>query len=825
MSSPPAVPAPSAQNLAKSQSQRSHTQARPATGTNPSTPAPAATPGQHGTPSSNAFFLSPSTSRVGNIAGKTPMAGKTIVGKGPAGKGPWTQHATPAGAQFGSSPAAVNMMATPSLSGGGAGGVGGTTFDSPNHAALAAVGMEPTSSANAMGLSMSSLGLSSLGVHGTGGSMLPGMSQGMLGASSMGTGAQKLDDAERRRRLESVLLMLSERTGRISQEGLERLARRMGLEMYDEYRDGGRSLTLAGKSMFAVDVLFRPPSSPTVDQTTFSFHEVNEETIADFSPAAGILREDLSPPIGISAINAKLDSFARNLEKISKYERLSVDAGGVNCFEAISGVYRSLKRLHEHEIKMAQTLEGTKGVSASNTEAACKRSGWPKMNVRRTVGLSVEYWRDRHCISSSDDQSEHVPTVTATQDELMTDVSPRPETAPGNAEDDDACYTIHVDIQPCPSSLYPTIRTSNLWISESVVKAPLNPLDSSVEKTDISQPQGFDWQDPSTNVLTQPPEARFMAQLDPPVTVRLAVASEMFASVGAELDASQEQLHQTTFEASLLADLPQMSQRKVPSSMSQPIVSSIPVAAFDGHGEEKEEQWQCRLYFPRPELAKTVEGIPFSHPRQVVAMLPVLRQHALFSRLVRSTTKANEEPIQNADGGFTLENVDDVAYMNGAQSADDINFSAGTDQNIRNELDALFEDTPSNVSENLFSPDEEQSIHFPKHPFLEESSIPRIVDTTVTLSPQPHLSVITTTSLGLLIMQVTVALNAEISVTATSETVDALLSDIEDEADRAEKRQRFEQGLKQALEVSDDIPTWTEWIRGKVAHLASNVKI
>ena len=177
------------------------------------------------------------------------------MGKGLASKGPPAHHPSPAGAQHASPSAAAlggaSMVATPSL----AGTIGGTTFNSPSHAALAAVGMEPSASSNAMGLSMSGLGLNSLPSN-LGMNMMAGLSGGILGASSMGLGVgpTKLDDAERRHRLETVLNVLGSRTGRISQEGLERLARRMGLEMFSEMREGGRSVVIAGTSMFAVDV-------------------------------------------------------------------------------------------------------------------------------------------------------------------------------------------------------------------------------------------------------------------------------------------------------------------------------------------------------------------------------------------------------------------------------------------------------------------------------------------------------------------------------------------------------------------------------------------
>ena len=257
MSSPAAAPTPASQthSFQPNQSQKSIPQARPATATNPSTPGPTGigTPGQHATPSSavgaHAPFLSPSVSRVAGVAGKTP-AGKSVPGKGLGGKG--------LGAGSASSPnAATNMAATPSQTGMQA----ATSYDSPA-AALAAVGMEPTSSsAGAMHTSLSGLGLNGLGMTGNLSTMgmLNSLSHGMMGASSMGLAGPKLDDAERRRRLESVLHTVGHGAGRISQEGVQRLARRMGLEMYDEMREGDeggmeRSLMVAGKSTFAVDV-------------------------------------------------------------------------------------------------------------------------------------------------------------------------------------------------------------------------------------------------------------------------------------------------------------------------------------------------------------------------------------------------------------------------------------------------------------------------------------------------------------------------------------------------------------------------------------------
>lgn len=86
-----------------------------------------------------------------------------------------------------------------------------------------------------------------------------GSTDGNLRMSGLGlsmgvsTGSHsKLDDAERRRRLEAVLATLGRRPGPISQAGVERLARRGGLELYQE--PGEKKLMTLGGGNYAVDV-------------------------------------------------------------------------------------------------------------------------------------------------------------------------------------------------------------------------------------------------------------------------------------------------------------------------------------------------------------------------------------------------------------------------------------------------------------------------------------------------------------------------------------------------------------------------------------------
>ena len=74
---------------------------------------------------------------------------------------------------------------------------------------------------------------------------------------SVTSGNVRGDDDERRRRIESILAMLKTRPGRVSEEGVERLAKRTGLEYLWEGQVGGpRMLSIAGTGVL-IDVCTR----------------------------------------------------------------------------------------------------------------------------------------------------------------------------------------------------------------------------------------------------------------------------------------------------------------------------------------------------------------------------------------------------------------------------------------------------------------------------------------------------------------------------------------------------------------------------------------
>lgn len=161
-------------------------------------------------------------------AGKSPGAGPATTPAQPAAAAAATAALNhPTGRLTGSSPAAAMLG-----------------FDSP-----AALGMGLGGALDGgVGMSISMSGMSGLGLG-------AGMGMGM----GMGIGG-RVDDEERRRRLEAVVAVLARRPGRVGREGVERLARKHGFEYQEDTKDvradvkkGRKLLTIAGQTVL-IDV-------------------------------------------------------------------------------------------------------------------------------------------------------------------------------------------------------------------------------------------------------------------------------------------------------------------------------------------------------------------------------------------------------------------------------------------------------------------------------------------------------------------------------------------------------------------------------------------
>src|SRR5689334_8181859 len=132
---------------------------------------------------------------------------------------------------------------------------------------------------------------------------------------------------------------------------MERLAKRVGLECLWETQMGSssgtpmRTLVIAG-SLLALEIDF---ANNIVKKVALSFPESPEIVTRHTGEGGNILVRDLQFGEGEGALTKRLDRFAGNLEKLANADKLSVE--GLNCHEAIAGIYESLEKLHLWEVE------------------------------------------------------------------------------------------------------------------------------------------------------------------------------------------------------------------------------------------------------------------------------------------------------------------------------------------------------------------------------------------------------------------------------------------------------------------------------------------
>ncbi|THX90156.1 hypothetical protein D6D05_00741 [Aureobasidium pullulans] len=477
------------------------------------------------------------------------------------------------------------------------------------------------------------------------------------------------EDDERRMKLDTVLGKLlgrqdKRRFGRVSEEGVRRVGRWAGLDVEVEAKrearkfEGNRPVAVAGKNNVLIDFQFKDNLPTHID---LSFSSQDQAVTAHQPAAARVLLEDLTPPPGVSAINTKLDRFAANLETLARLDKLSV-YDQLNCFEAITGVYESLKKLYEHEKQAALTIVQSK---RGNTElraerhVLCKRSGRPHMHTRRKIGLSLDYWMEKSNI--------YLSPSNATKDESAMDLDSKPSTTPTN-DADEPVFALDITAEASSPDMYPSIRVSSSWIADRILKS----AEETTDPTDLlSGNQSIDWQDPPPTYLSDNnqnagdamaidsnpnsgaqklPAVRFVARLNPPLTMPWTAANAILQSVGAANLMSDLPDIQLTYEGSLLqkpSEIPILNKPMIQSSGPAASETTDVLTPDGGRVQHKNA-----LYVPKQDFGYVLSSIPFAHPRQVIALLPVLRQWACLGSLLRTiflpssttATPSNDEP-------------------------------------------------------------------------------------------------------------------------------------------------------------------------------------
>ncbi|KAI1113958.1 mediator of RNA polymerase II transcription subunit 1-domain-containing protein [Nemania sp. NC0429] len=439
--------------------------------------------------------------------------------------------------------------------------------------------------------------------------------------------ANRSDEDDRRKRMDAVIAALwAFDTGRVSNDGLERLAVHLGLECLWENAGTGtendKILVIAGRTMF-VEIHIK---NHVVYHASLGFNEPPPMLDKHVEKASAILFKDLALGRGESQLTKKLSKFRANLERLAMLDRLSVTPG-LNCHEAVAGIWESLQKLHRWDVERLREDPALRDKSEENLRvmALYSRHGCPLMHTRGHIGLTLDYWKQYH----------KYPTTTV-------------EGGKGNT------WGILIDCAPTNNMnmVYTPVRVSDKWIGPSIVKT--NPTDEEVMS---ATGPILDWLEPPNTLLPpaeeikpeaglepaalsapKPVDAVFMATFDPPVVVTHGVAMEIY-----RISAFNAPLSGSTFD-NLLFPVDEGANY----DPSEPRVMSFTqtVAVFiDIHRGQKKPDLKFHkntLLVDKPVYGQVMTHVPISHPKDLIMMLPMLRQYAFLSLLLSNSFKPRE---------------------------------------------------------------------------------------------------------------------------------------------------------------------------------------
>ncbi|KAJ4396059.1 hypothetical protein N0V93_000276 [Gnomoniopsis smithogilvyi] len=589
----------------------------------------------------------------------TPQANKLAASQ--QGKTPQYAAATPGGSA--STPAYSNLHAAFSPSGprsspqhvkkspatAGAGGimmsVGNSSSGQPGGGVSAPMNFDSPSAAafNSM-----------LGVGGFDAS-LDNMGMGMGGMALPRPNGEE----ERQKRLDEILHILGRKKGVVSEEGLERLVKRIGLDVLWEDRNNLKILAIAGTT-FTLDIGMKDHKVQTVAlQYAFSGDEVNKYK----KEAEAILLENLKLKPEQIPWTKQLDDFANNLEPLAALDKLSIidDKGSpvLVAYDAIAGIFESLQKVHEWDVKKLREdpAYSEKPEQYIRTIAMCEQNGRPWVHEKGVLGVGLEYWRD---------QRYHIPS--AARAEAWYKAGKHWSIMVSCARRDPMVYTS-------------AVRISDKWIGDEVEMAATEGL-----------PQMLNWQEPPEVMmpekpgdellsLTGPrtPEVMFMAVVNPPVTLPVTVWEQIHHYTQAPV---AHPAFMQTFDYLIFP-----AEENYNPTEPRMLQMDKSVRAKNKDGVFKEVLHENRLFIHKPAYGQTLTELPFSHPSQLVNMLPILRQYAFLwnlldksfgSQVQNPATPPAEPAATNGSATLTAKSDDFDTFMSHAQAnADEPTPNAG----------------------------------------------------------------------------------------------------------------------------------------------------
>lgn len=455
-------------------------------------------------------------------------------------------------------------------------------------------------------------------------------------------------------RTKEIVDLLGTRWGRVCQENVERCVRRIGgldclwedgIGASDADGNKPRILSIAGNEILIEVEWIRD----LVEKVNLSFPKPFGPTRTD-EQGSEILRRDLA---GWNNEQGKryvpLKRFAENLQRLGRTDQLGRER--VSAFEALHGVFHNLKALWDFELERDK-IERANQLAIRSPElfVMTEKSGRPATHSNNAIGLRLDYWVEGRTMLSRTESSAEKGSSQAS-----------------SAATERKCWTLQLGCEAFDANQYPPIRISNSWLADRIEGTI--PADEAL----MTETTAFiDWQEPPPSFvptagglpdpdamqldlsLATLPNVRFVAKLDPPVTLPLKTAVDIFNHVGQPIQ--QDAIESTTFADLLFAaKLQARSDTQSTAAKDKHLRFLRRVRTYLKDGTRPIKTYALNVFVAPDSWARTVHEIPFSHPRQLVEILPYLRQWAFFGRL-----------LQRSVGMDAVEDQLDVETLNGS---------------------------------------------------------------------------------------------------------------------------------------------------------------
>lgn len=646
--------------------------------------------------------------------------------------------------------------------------------------------------------------ISNIGVGVAGDLALGGAEDSIMAGTSIIGGSSNVRDneAERNRRIERIVGVLGQQWGLVSQEGVERAARRCGLECLWQEGSvaGARTLSIAGNGVL-VDVEFL---GEEVMDVVLSFPGCVEAVGTHWGGKKGaeVLKRNLRGEEG-KAGYVGLEPFIINLERLARLDRLSAD--GVDCFEALEGVRSSLNRLYAYDIKEVRELRQERLEVVDREvvlrEVISQRYGRLVMHGRGHVGLTSQYWMERRLVLESKTARDEMMGVNGKDEYTLDD------------EDGPKIYSAVFECEASSAQLYPPIRISDAWIADHIDKdfsaGGIEQHEWETGENPFLQGGPLDWLEPPSTlasaadmsgdamvldsgplqaVRAKEPNVRFVVKLNPPIIMPLQTVVRIYSRMGVPVP--EDLVQSTTYTTLLFAQNSDARHATVMNGeveYQRPhfgVTRSVHSYRGTGGGDVRESKHKYTLFSQQRDMARALDQIPFSHPKQIVEIMPILRQWALVGDILRRT--------------FGRSDIDDRSKVDRHQKVQDHGFDSDQDVSAEEELDALMAMSESEEDEE----DEEDKDGIP----------PLSVDVSLSISPVPAISLLFESHTGLTSVTFNVGPNGVIS--ARDLVSGGREKGGEEEQEEKNKLTRQEENLEPVLGIAEDLGTVVEWIRG-----------